>query len=137
MTQYNSLNIKLSNLQLNKLKSAIRNETEVFLRVSSNLIGNSNDETNFLHKLSLTNRQATILRKAFANYLSANIQLSKTQLSKMIQSGGFLGILLGPLLKVGLPLIKNVIKTLAKIALIPLGLTVGTSAAHAGIHKKS
>ena len=137
MTQYNSLNIKLSNLQLNKLKSAIRNETEVFLRVSSNLIGNSNDETNFLHKLSLTNRQATILRKAFANYLSANIQLSKAQLSKMIQSGGFLGILLGPLLKVGLPLIKNVIKTLAKIALIPLGLTVGTSAAHAGIHKKS
>ena len=137
MTQYNSLNIKLSNLQLNKLKSAIRNETEVFLRVSSNLIGNSNDETNFLHKLSLTNRQATILRKAFANYLSANIQLSKAQLSKMIQSGGFLGILLGPLLKVGLPLMKNVIKTLAKIALIPLGLTVGTSAAHAGIHKKS
>ena len=137
MTQYNSLNIKLSNLQLNKLKSAIRNETEVFLRVSSNLIGNSNDETNFLHKLSLTNRQATILLKAFANYLSANIQLSKAQLSKMIQSGGFLGILLGPLLKVGLPLIKNVIKTLAKIALIPLGLTVGTSAAHAGIHKKS
>ena len=137
MTQYNSLNIKLSNLQLNKLKSAIRNETEVFLRVSSNLIGNSNDETNFLHKLSLTNRQATILGKAFANYLSANIQLSKAQLSKMIQSGGFLGILLGPLLKVGLPLIKNVIKTLAKIALIPLGLTVGTSAAHAEIHKKS
>ena len=54
----------------------------------------------------------------------------------MIQSGGFIGILLGPLLKVGLPLIKNVIKTLAKIVLIPLGLTVGTSAAHARIHKK-
>ena len=136
MTQYNSLNIKLSNLQLNKLKSVIRNETEVFLRLSSNMIGNSNDVTNFLHKLSLTNRQAAMLRKAFANYLSANIQLSKTQLSKMIQSGGFIGILLGPLLKVGLPLIKNVIKTLAKIVLIPLGLTVGTSAAHARIHKK-
>ena len=54
----------------------------------------------------------------------------------MIQSGGFIGILLGPLLKVGLPLIKNVIKTLAKIVLIPLGLTVGTSATHARIHKK-
>ena len=73
MTQYNSLNIKLSNLQLNKLKSVIRNETEVFLRLSSNMIGNSNDVTNFLHKLSLTNRQAAMLRKAFANYLSANI----------------------------------------------------------------
>ena len=73
MTQYNRLNIKLSNLQLNKLKSVIRNETEVFLRLSSNMIGNSNDVTNFLHKLSLTNRKAAMLRKAFANYLSANI----------------------------------------------------------------
>ena len=73
------------------------------------------------------------LRKVFANNSSTHIKLSKTQLSKMIQSGGFLGRLLGPLLKTGLPLIKNVIKPLAKSVLIPLGLT----AADAGIHKKS
>ena len=85
-------------------------------------------------KLLLTNRQVSNLCKAFANQLSADIKLSKTQLSKMIQSGGFLGRLLGPLLKTGLPLIKNVIKPLAKSLLIPLGLTA--SAAVAGIHKK-
>ena len=74
------------------------------------MIGNADDETNFLYKLSLTNRQVLNLRKVFANYLSTDIKLSKTQLSKMIQSGGFLGRLFGPLLKIGLPLMKNVIK---------------------------
>ena len=133
MTRYNSLNVKLSNSQLNKLKSEIKNETEEALRLSSNMIGNN--ETNFLHKL-LTNRQAANLRKAFSNYLSADIKLSKTQFSKMIQSGGFLGRLLGPLLKKGLSLIKNVIKPLAKSVLIPLELTAAASAADAGIHKK-
>ena len=108
MTQYNSLNVKLSNSQLNKLKSAIKNETKVVLRLSSNMIGDN--ETIFPHKLLLTNRQVANLCKDFANYLSTHIKLSKTQLSKMIQSGGFLGGLLGPLLKTGLPLIKNVIK---------------------------
>ena len=93
------------------------------------------NETNFPHKL-LTNRQVVNLCKAFANYLSTDIKLSKTQLSKMIQSGGFLGRLLGPLLKTGLPLIKNVIKPLAKSVLIPLGLTAAASAADAEIHKK-
>ena len=134
MTQYNSLNVKLSNSQLNKFKSAIKNETEVVLRLSSNMIGDN--ETNFPHKLLLTNRQVANLRKAFANYLSADIKLSKTQLSKMIQSGGFLGRLLGLLLKTGLPLIKIVIKPLTKSVLIPLGLTGAASAADAGIHKK-
>ena len=129
MTQYNSLNVKLSNSQLSKLKSAIKNETDVFLRLSSNMVGNSNDNTNFPHELLLTNR-------AFANHLSTDIKLSKTQLSKMIQSGGFLGKLLGPLLKTGLPLMKSVIKPLAKSVLIPLGLTASASAADAGIHKK-
>ena len=109
MTQYNSLNVKLSNSQLNKLKSAIKNETEVVLRLSSNMIGDSNDETNFPYKLLLTDRQVSNIRKAFANNSSADIKFSKTQLSKMIQSGEFLGKLLGPLLKTGLPLIKNVI----------------------------
>ena len=113
MTQYNSLNVKLSNSQLNKFKSAIKNETEVVLRLSSNMIGNN--ETNFSHKLLLTNRQVANLRNAFANYLSTDIKLLKIQLSKMIKSGGFLGRLLGLLLKTELPLIKNVIKSLPKV----------------------
>ena len=91
-------------------------------------------ETNFPHKLLLTNRQVPNLCKAFSNHLSADIKLSKSQLLKMIQSRGFLGRLLGPLLKAGLPLIKNVIKPLAKSVLIPLGLTAAASAADAGIH---
>ena len=134
MTQDNSLNVKLSNSPLNKLKSAIKNQTEVVLRLSSNMIGD--DETNFSHKLLLTNRQVANLRKAFANHSSADIKLSKTQLSKIIQSGGFLGRLLDPLLKTGLPLIKIVIKPLAKSVIIPLGLTVAATAADARINTK-
>ena len=134
MTQYNSLNVKLSDSQLNEFKSAMKNEIEVVLRLSSNVIGNR--ETIFPHKLLLTNRQVSNLRKAFANHLSTDIKLSKTQLSKMIQSGGFLGRLIGALLKTGLPLIKNVIRPLAKSVLIPLGLTAAASAADVGIHKK-
>ena len=133
MTQYNSLNVKLSYSQLNKLKSAIKNESEVVLRLSSNMIGD--DETNFPHKLLLTNRQVANLRKAFADKSSTDIKLSKTQISKMIQSAGYFGRLLGPLLKTGLPLIKNVIKPLAKSLLIPLGLTAAASVAGAGTQK--
>ena len=84
MTQYNSLNVKLSNLQLNKLKTAIKNETEVVLRLSSNMIGNSDDETIFPHKLLLTNRQVKNLCDNFSNNSSTDNKLSKTQLSKMI-----------------------------------------------------
>ena len=91
MTQYNSLHVKLSNSQLNKLKSSIRNETDVVLRISSNMVSNSNDNTNFPHGLLLSNRQVANIRKAFAKNTSIDIKLSKTQLSKMIQSGGFLG----------------------------------------------
>ena len=100
------------------------------------MVGNSNDNTNFPHEFLLTNRQVANIRKAFAKNTSIDIKLSKTQLSKMIQSGGFLGRLLGPLLKTGLPLMKSVIKPLAKSVLIPLGLTAAASAADAGIHKK-
>ena len=135
MTQCNSLNIKLSNSQLNKLKPAIKNETGVVLRLSLNMVGD--DETNFPHKLLLTDRQVENLRKAFANKSSADINLSKTQLSKIVQPGGFLSRLLGPLLKTGLPFIKNVIKPLAKSPLISLGLTAAASVADAGILKKS
>ena len=101
------------------------------------MIGNSNDETRFPHKLLLTNRQVKNLCKPFASYLSTHIKLSKTQLSKMIQSREFLGRHLGPSLKTGWPLMKNVTQPLAKLAksvLISLGLTA--SAADAGIHKK-
>ena len=100
------------------------------------MIGDFDDKINFQHELLLTNRKVANLREAFANKSSTDIKLSKTQISKMIQSGGFLGRLLGPLLKTGLPLMKNVIKPLAKSVLIPLGLTAAASAADAGIYKK-
>ena len=85
MTQYNSLKVKLSNSQLHKFKSVIKNETEVVLRLSSNMIGDH--ESNFPHKLLLTNRQVANLRKTFANKSSTDIKLSKAQISKRIQSG--------------------------------------------------
>ena len=130
MTQCNSLNIKLSNSQLNKLNSSIKNETDVILRLSSNMIGNSDDEANFPHKLLLTNRQVANIRKAFANDTSTNIKLSKVQLTKM-QKGGFLRFL-APLLKSGLPLLKSVIRSLSM-----LGLTAAASATVAAINKKN
>ena len=136
MIQYNLLNVKLSNTQLNKLKSAIKNETDVVTRLSSNMIVDSNDKTNFSLELLLTDRQVSSIRKAFSNNLSVDIKFSKTQLLKMIRSGGLLFRLLGPLLKTGLPLTKNVITPLAKSVLKPLGLTAAASAAEAGIHKK-
>ena len=131
------MNLKLSISQLNKLRSAVKNETDVILRLSSNVIGNSDDETNIPHKLLLTNRQVTNLREAFGNHTLTDIKLSKTQLSKMIQLGGFPGRLLGSLLKAGLPLMKSVIQPLAKSVLIPLGLTAVASAVDVGIHKKN
>ena len=85
------------------------------------MIGDSNDKTNFPHELLLTDRQGSSIHKAFANSSSVDIKLSKTQLSKMIQSGEFLGKLLGPLLKTGLLLIKSVTTPLATRVLIPLG----------------
>ena len=129
MTQYNSLNVELSNSQLNKLKSAIKNGADVVLRLSSNMIGNSDDEANFPHKLLLTNRQVANIRKAFANYTSTNIKLSKAQLTKM--QGAFLRFS-APLLKSRLTLLKSVIKPLGM-----LGLTAAASATGAAINKKN
>ena len=83
MTQYHTLNVKLSNSQLNKLKPAIKNSTEVTFKLSSNIVGDSNNENNFLHKLLLANPQISKLCKAFANGSSANIKLSKTQLHRI------------------------------------------------------
>ena len=91
-------------------------------------------ENDLPHELLLTTRQKTKLRNAFNKNMSTDLKLFKTQISKIIHSGGFLGRLLGPLLKTGLPLMKNVIKALAKRVLISLGLTVAASAADAGIH---
>ena len=102
MTQYNTLYLKLFNSQLNKLNSGITIGTEVTLKISSNVIGDSNDENNFLRKLLLTNTQVWKLYKAFRNNSSANIKLIGTQLHKIEESEGFLGRLLGPLIKTGL-----------------------------------
>ena len=77
MTQCNTLNVKMYNTQFNKFKSGIKNGTEVTL---SNVVGDSNDENNFLHRLLLTNAQVSKLREVFANGSSANIKISKTQL---------------------------------------------------------
>ena len=84
MTQYNTLNVTLSGSQLKKLKSGIKNGTEVILKISSNVVRDSSvvDENNFPHRLLLTNTQVSRLHKAFANDSSANIKLSKTQLHK-------------------------------------------------------
>ena len=94
MTQYNTLNVKLSNSQSNKSKSAIKNGTEVTLNISSNIVGDSNDENNLPHKLLLTNIQVPKLRKAFTNNSSANIKFPNTRLFKIVQKGEFLGRLL-------------------------------------------
>ena len=126
----------MPNLQLNKLKSGIKINNKVTLKISSNVVGDSNDDNSFAHKLLLTNVQGSRLRKAFASNSSANIKLSKTQLYKTGQSGGFLGRLLGRLLKTDLPLMKNLLKPLAESVLIPLGLTAAASATDAVIHKK-
>ena len=92
------------------------------------MIGNSDGEANFQYYNFIYNRQIASLCKSFANNSSVNIKLSKTQLSKIIQPGGFLGRFLDPLLKTGLPLMKNVIQPLAKSVLIPLGLTPAVAA---------
>ena len=136
MTQYNTLNVKFSNSQLNKLKSRIENCTEVTFKISSNVFGDSNGENNFSQELFLTNTQVSRPFIAFANSSSANIKLSKTQLHKIGQPGRFLGRLSEPLVKTGLPLIENVLKPLAKSFLVPWGLTAGASAIDAAIHKK-
>ena len=89
MIQYNILNVKLSNSQLSKLKSGINYGIEITFKISSNVVGDSNHQNNFRHKLLLTNTQVSTLCIAFVNDSSANRELSKTQLYKKEQSGGF------------------------------------------------
>ena len=112
MIKYHIFTGKLSNSQINKIKSGMKNGSEVTYRILSNVVGDSNDENNFPNELMLTNTEVSKLHKAFANNYLANIKLTKIQLHKIRQSGGFLGRLLGPLLKTDFPLIGNILKPL-------------------------
>ena len=132
MVKYTKVNVKLSNSQLKKLEDAVSNNTGTNLRINLKMFNGAN----LPHELLLTTIQKTKIRNAFNNNMSTDLKLSKAQINKIIQSGGFLGKLLGPLLKTGLPLIKNAIKLLAKSVLMPLGLTAAASAADIGIQKK-
>ena len=132
MVEYGKVNVKLADVQLKKLKTAVKNKTVTTLRMSFKMF-NGND---IPHELLLTTRQKTKLRNAFNNNISTDLKISTAQISKIIQSGGFRGRLIGPLLKTGLLLIKNVIKPLAKNVVIPSGLTAAASAADAGLHTK-
>ena len=127
MVEYNTVNAKLSNLQLNKLKSAVKSKQGTTLRMNPKMFNGNN----LLHELLLTTRQTTKLRNAIENNMSTDIELSKTQITEIIQSVGFLGKILGPLLKTGFPLLKSVIKPLGL-----LGLTAVSSAIDAGVQKK-
>ena len=127
MVEYNTINAKLSNSQLNKLKTAVKNNEGTTFGINTKTF-----ISQYLpHELFLTRRQITKLRNNIENNLKTDIKLSKAQISKIIQSGGFLGKLLGPLLKTGLPVLKSVIRPLGL-----LGLTAASSAIDAGIQKK-
>ena len=128
MVKCSKVNVKLPDKQLKKLKTGIKKKIETTLRMSLKML-NGND---LPLELLLTTRQKAKLRNAFNNNMSTDLTLSKAQISKIIQSGGFLGSLLsklaGPLMKVVIPLAKNV--------LAPLGITADASAIDAGIQNK-
>ena len=128
MVEYSKVNVKLSDTQLKKLKTAVKDKTGTTLRISLKMF----DGNDLPHELLQTTRQKTKLKNAFNNNVSTELKLSKAQISKIIQSGGFLGSLLsklaGPLMKVAIPSAKNV--------LAPLGITAAASAINAGIQKK-
>ena len=125
MVEYSKVNIKLTNTQLKKLKTAVKNKTGTTLRMNLKML-NGNDLPD---ELLLTTRQKTKPRNAFNNNMSTDLKLSKAQISKIIQSGGFLGSLLskldGPLMKVAIPLAKNIST--------PLWITAAASAIDVGI----
>ena len=129
MAAYSKVNVKLSDTQLKKLKNAVKNKTGTTLRINLNVFA-GNDLS---HELLLTTRQKTKLRNAFNNNMSTDLKLSKAQISKIVQSGGFLESLLSKLadtlMKVAIPFAKNV--------LAPLGITAAASAIDAGIKKKN
>ena len=133
MIQYDRLSVRLSNSQLNKLKSATKYITRITLRLSSNMIDNTNDEPNSSHNLLLTNTYVSNLLKVFTNNLSANFKSFNFKKSKIIQLCGYLGRFLESLLKTGLPLMKNVLKLLPKSILTQFSLTAMKSAVDARI----
>ena len=128
MVEYSKANVKLSGTQVKKLKIAVKNKTGTTLRMGLKMF-NGNDLT---HELLLTTRQKTKLRKAFNINMSTDLELSKAQIFNIIQSGGFLGSLLsklvGPIMKVGFLLAKNILAL--------LGVTTATSAIDGGVRKK-
>ena len=128
MVEYSKVNVKLSDTQLKKLKNAVKNKTGTTLRISFKMFA----ENDVPHELFLTKRRKTKLRNAFNNNMSTDLKFSGAQIYKIIQSGWFLGSLLsklaGSLMKVAIPLAKNV--------LAPFGITVAASAIDAGIQKK-
>ena len=129
MVEYNKVNDKLSNTQLKKIKTAVKNKTGTTLRINLKMFNGNN----LPHELLLTARQKSKLRNAFNNNISTDLKLSKAQISKINQFGGFLGSLLnkliGPLMKIAIPLAKNV--------LAPFGITAAASSIDAGIKKKN
>ena len=124
MVEYSKVNVKLSDTQLKKLKTAVKDKTGTTLRISLKMF-NGND---LPHELLLTTRQKAKLRNAFNNNMSTDLKLSRAQISKIVQSGGFLGSLLSKLMKAAIPLAKSI--------LTPLGITVAASSVDAGIQKK-
>ena len=129
MVEYSKVNVKLTDTQLKKLKTAVKNKTGPTLIMNLKML----DGNNLLHELLLTTREKTKLRNAFNKNISTDSKLSKAQISKIIQSGGFLGSLLsklaGQLMKVAIPLAKNILP--------PLGIIAAASAIDAGIQKKN
>ena len=128
MVQYSNVNAELTDTQLKKLKTAVKNKTGTTLRMNLKML----DGNDVPYELLLSTRQKTKLRNALSNNISTDLKLSKAQILQIIQSGGFLGLLLsklaGPLMKIAIPLAKNV--------LAPSGITAATSAIDAEIQKK-
>ena len=128
MVEYSKVNVKLIDTKLKKLKNVAKNKIGTTLRMSLKMF----DGNDLPHELLLTTRQKTILRNAFSNNMETDIKFSKAQISKIVQSGEFVGSLLrklaAPLMKVGVPFEKNI--------LAPLGITTSASAIDARIQKK-
>ena len=128
MVEYSKINVKLSDRQLKQLKTAAKDKIGTTRRMSLKML----DGNDLSHELLLTTRQKTKLRNAFNNSILTDLKFSKAQISNIIQSGGVLGSLLttlaGPLLKVAIPLAKNVLAS--------LGITAAASAIDVGTQKK-
>ena len=128
MVEYNKINVKLLDSQLNRLKSAVKNQAAATLRMNMKML----NENNLPQELLLTTREKNNLRNRFEKNMSTDIKLSRARSSKIIQSVGFLGLslskLTGPLIKVAVPLAKNILAS--------LGITAAASAINVRTRKK-